>query len=129
MVRVQIQALCVPNYLLLTSLTGFSTGSDPRAGTPPSVLTNTAILTSISLYYLTQSFLSAVWIYAQNPTPFQTVYTKAVTDAPLLFTQFEYNVGFWPKEYVAKLGNLVSYKGMHHVVGVVLTQTDEDASA
>ncbi|KAF7371189.1 putative epoxide hydrolase [Mycena sanguinolenta] len=81
--------------------------SDPRAGTPPSVLNNTAILTSVSLYYLTDSFLSSVWIYAQNSL--KTVYTKAPTDAPLLFTQYEYNVGLWPQEYVAKVGNLVSY--------------------
>ncbi|KAJ7239609.1 Alpha/Beta hydrolase protein [Mycena haematopus] len=81
--------------------------SDPRAGTPPSVLNNTAILTSVSLYYLTNSFLSSVWIYAQNSL--KTVYTKAPTDAPLLFTQYEYNVAVWPQEYVAKVGNLVSY--------------------
>ncbi|KAF7351959.1 Epoxide hydrolase domain protein [Mycena venus] len=55
-------------------------------------------------------FLSSVWIYAQNPTGFQTVYTKAATDAPLLFSQFEYNPALWPEEYVARLGNLVSYK-------------------
>ncbi|KAJ6508059.1 Alpha/Beta hydrolase protein [Mycena vulgaris] len=84
--------------------------SDPRAGTPPSVLTNTAILTSVSLSYLTASFLSSVWIYAQNPTALRTVYTKAPTDAPMLFSQFEYNTGLWPEEYVAKVGNLVSYK-------------------
>ncbi|KAF7328190.1 Epoxide hydrolase domain protein [Mycena venus] len=83
--------------------------SDPRSGTPPSVLTNTAILTSVSLYFLTDSFLSSVWIYAQNPTALTSVYTKAPTDAPLLFSQYEYNVGLWPKEYVAKVGNLVSY--------------------
>jgi hypothetical protein len=41
-----------------------STGSDPRAGTPPSVLNNTAILTSVSLYYLAQSFYppKAGWV-------------------------------------------------------------------
>ncbi|KAJ6471916.1 Alpha/Beta hydrolase protein [Mycena sanguinolenta] len=81
--------------------------SDPRAGTPPSVLNNTAILTFVSLYYLTDSFLSSVWIYAQNSL--KTAYTKASTDAPLLFTQYEYNVGLWPQEYVAKVGNLVLY--------------------
>ncbi|KAJ6471881.1 Alpha/Beta hydrolase protein [Mycena sanguinolenta] len=81
--------------------------SDPRAGTPPSVLNNTAILTFVSLYYLTDSFLSSVWIYAQNSI--KTEYAKASTDAPLLFTQYEYNVGLWPQEYVAKVGNLVSY--------------------
>ncbi|KAJ7467178.1 Alpha/Beta hydrolase protein [Mycena latifolia] len=85
-------------------------GSDPRAGTPPSVLNTTATLTSISLYYLTDSFLSSVWIYAQNPNGFHTVYTKANTDAPMLFSQYEYNIALWPQEYVAKVGNLVSYK-------------------
>ncbi|KAJ6551744.1 Alpha/Beta hydrolase protein [Mycena capillaripes] len=84
--------------------------SDPRAGTPPSVLNNTAILTSVSLYYLTQSFLSSVWLYAQNANLFRTAYTKAVTDAPLLFSMYEYNPGLWPEEYVARVGNLVSYK-------------------
>ncbi|KAJ6594447.1 Alpha/Beta hydrolase protein [Mycena capillaripes] len=88
----------------------FKAYSDPRAGTPPSVLDNTAILTSVSLYYLTESFLSSVWIYAQNPNGFRTVYMGAPTDAPLLFSQYEYNVGLWPEEYVAKVGNLVSYK-------------------
>ncbi|KAJ7792316.1 Alpha/Beta hydrolase protein [Mycena olivaceomarginata] len=83
--------------------------SDPRAGTSPSVLDNTAILTSVSLYCLTDSFLSSVWIYAQNADALKTVYTKAPTDAPLLFSQYEYNVGLWPEEYVAKIGNLVSY--------------------
>ncbi|KAJ6508076.1 Alpha/Beta hydrolase protein [Mycena vulgaris] len=84
--------------------------SDPRAGTPPSELNNTAILTLVSLYYLTDSFLSALWIYAQNPTGLRTVYTKAETNAPMLFSQYEYNIAMWPEEYVAKVGNLVSYK-------------------
>ncbi|KAJ6534693.1 Alpha/Beta hydrolase protein [Mycena vulgaris] len=88
----------------------FKLWSDPRAGTPPSVLDNTVILTSVSLYYLTDSFLSALWMYAQNVDGFPAVYTKAPTDAPMLFSQFGYNVGFWPKEYVARVGNLVSYK-------------------
>ncbi|KAJ7451855.1 Alpha/Beta hydrolase protein [Mycena galericulata] len=84
--------------------------SDPRAGTPPSVLNNTAILTSVSLYYLTDSFLSSVWTYAQNPDAFSTVYSKAATDAPMLFSQYEYNIALLPEEYVAQTGNLVSYK-------------------
>ncbi|KAJ6505205.1 Alpha/Beta hydrolase protein [Mycena sanguinolenta] len=88
----------------------WKTTSDPRAGTPPSVLNNTAILTSVSLYYLTQSFLSSVWIYAQNPNGFGTTFSKAPTDAPMLFSQFEYNIAFWPEEWVAEVGNLVSYK-------------------
>ncbi|KAJ7262592.1 Alpha/Beta hydrolase protein [Mycena rebaudengoi] len=88
----------------------FKLWSDPRSGTPLSVLTNIAILTLVSLYYLTDSFLSAEWIYAQNANGFPEVYTKAPTDAPMLFSQFGYNVRFWPEEYVAGVGNLVSYK-------------------
>ncbi|KAJ7133747.1 Alpha/Beta hydrolase protein [Mycena crocata] len=90
----------------------FKLWSDPRAGTPPSVLTNAAIiyiyaaiLTSVSLYCLTDSFLSSVWIYLKNSNGFRTVYTKAPTDAPLLFSQYEYNSVFRPQEYVAKVGN------------------------
>ncbi|KAJ7784652.1 hypothetical protein B0H16DRAFT_1446826 [Mycena metata] len=75
-------------------------------------LINATILTGVSLYYLTDS-LSAVWVYrdAQNsgPTGLVRNYTKAPTDAPMFFTQLEYN-GFWPEQYVAKVGNLVSYK-------------------
>ncbi|KAJ7674429.1 Alpha/Beta hydrolase protein [Mycena rosella] len=84
--------------------------SDPRAGTGPSALTHTAILTATSLYYLTESFQSAVWIYAQNAGAFADVYTKPATDAPMFFSLFEYNILLWPREYVAKVGNLVSYK-------------------
>ncbi|KAJ7873836.1 Alpha/Beta hydrolase protein [Mycena olivaceomarginata] len=70
----------------------FKLWSDPRAGTPPSVLTNTPILTSISLYFLTESFSSSVWSYAQNPDGIKAVYSRAPTDAPLLFSQFPYNL-------------------------------------
>jgi len=84
--------------------------SDPRAGTGPSALTNTAILTAVSLYYLTSSFQSSVWQYARNNGAFRSEYTKAPTDAPMFYSLFEYNILFWPQEYVAKVGNLVSYK-------------------
>ncbi|KAJ7852848.1 hypothetical protein B0H14DRAFT_2580785 [Mycena olivaceomarginata] len=36
--------------------------------------------------------------------------------------QFEYNTRLWPKEYVGKLGNLVSYKGLYRVVRVLYRQ-------
>src|SRR3569833_117627 len=85
-------------------------GSDPRAGTSPSVLNHNEILRSVSLYYLTRSFLSSVFIYYQNPNGFKTTYTKAKTDAPMLFSAFKYNLGFWPPALVALVGNLVSYK-------------------
>ena len=64
----------------------------------------------MSLYYLTHSFVSSVYIYAQNPSGFAAEYTKAKTDAPLLYTSFNYNVAFWPKTLVEKVGNLVYYK-------------------
>ncbi|WKT53972.1 Epoxide hydrolase-like [Fusarium oxysporum f. sp. vasinfectum] len=84
--------------------------SDPRAGSPPSVITHNEILKSVALYYLTKSFVSSVYIYYANPGGFKTTYTKPTTDAPLLFSAFKYNVGFWPPELVARVGNLVSYK-------------------
>jgi hypothetical protein len=90
-----------------------TTASDPRKGSGPSNLPHNEILREVSLYYLTRSFISSVYIYAQNPGGFKpTDYSnvKARTDAPLLYTTFEYNIGFWPKEFVAAVGNLVSYK-------------------
>ncbi|KAJ7795698.1 Alpha/Beta hydrolase protein [Mycena olivaceomarginata] len=89
---------------------GIKLWSDPRAGTGPSALTHTAILTSVSLYYLTGSFQSSVWQYARNAGPFRTEYTKPPTDAPMLYSIYAYNIVFYPQEYVEKVGNLVSYK-------------------
>ncbi|OIW28330.1 alpha/beta-hydrolase [Coniochaeta ligniaria NRRL 30616] len=88
----------------------FISWSDPRAGTPPSLLNSNEILRSVSLYYLTRSFLSSVYIYFQNPHGFKSSYTKAQTDAPLLFSSFRYNVAFWPPALVEQVGNLVLYK-------------------
>jgi hypothetical protein len=65
----------------------------------------------VSLYYLTQTFQSSVWIYAQNPSGFSPDYVKPATDAPLLFSLYEFDIMFWPKEYVEQVGNLVLYKG------------------
>ncbi|KAK1749663.1 Alpha/Beta hydrolase protein [Echria macrotheca] len=84
--------------------------SDPRAGTAPSVLDHNEILRSVSLFYLTKSITSSAYIYAQNANAFKTQYTKANTDAPLLFSAFKYNVGFWPPAKVAQVGNLVEYR-------------------
>ncbi|KAK7050663.1 epoxide hydrolase domain protein [Favolaschia claudopus] len=83
--------------------------SDLRAGTGPSLLNSTNLLTLVSLYHLTHTFLSSVWIYAQNANVIRAVYTKAATDAPMLFTDYKYNLAFWPEEYVNKIGNLVEY--------------------
>jgi hypothetical protein len=85
-------------------------GSDPRAGTPPSTITHAEILLEVSLYYLTRSFVTSGYIYAQNPNGFKSVYTKALNDAPLLYSSFKYNVGFWPRQLVGEIGNLVYYQ-------------------
>lgn len=86
-------------------------GSDPRAGTGPSKLDHNEILRSVSLYCLTRSFVSSVFMYFQNAVTggFRQNYTKAMTDAPMLYSAFKYNVGFWPPDAVAKVGNLVGY--------------------
>ncbi|CAI7626570.1 unnamed protein product [Penicillium viridicatum] len=88
----------------------FMNWSDPNAGTWPSVLNRNEILRSVSLYYLTETFASSVLIYSQNPNSWKTDYSKARNDAPLLFSSFKYNVGFWPAKLVSKVGNLVLYK-------------------
>lgn len=51
-----------------------------------------------------------MYFYQQNPGAFSPVYSKANTDAPLLYSTFAYNIGFWPKGLVELSGNLVSYK-------------------
>jgi len=99
-------------------LTASHAGSDPRAGTPPSVIDHTEILRSVSLYYLSRSFSSSVFIYFQNPDSFGTSYTKAATDAPLLFSAFRYNVGFWPPAVVERVGNLVLYRSKWQYLAV-----------
>lgn len=87
-------------------------GSDPQAGKPPSVLTRNEILRCVSLYYLTQSFLSSVFTYAQNPMAFRHAYTKAPTAAPMFLSQFKYNVGFWPRPVAERVGNLMEFQSM-----------------
>ncbi|KAF9775825.1 hypothetical protein IL306_006040 [Fusarium sp. DS 682] len=39
-----------------------------------------------------------------------TTYTKPPTDAPMLFSAFKYNVGYWPPKLVAQVGNLVHFE-------------------
>ncbi|KAK8051503.1 alpha/beta-hydrolase [Apiospora rasikravindrae] len=83
--------------------------SDPSAGTGPSVLTHKEILRQVSLYYLSKSFVSSVFTYAHNAAASKASYTKARNDAPMLYSSFKYNGGFWPKEIIALVGNLVSH--------------------
>ncbi|KAF7905069.1 uncharacterized protein EAF01_005590 [Botrytis porri] len=83
--------------------------SDPQAGTPPSVLTHNEILREISLYFLTKSFVSSVFTYAQNTDAYGSIFTKAQTDAPMLFSSFKYSGAFWTEKVVSWVGNLVVY--------------------
>ncbi|KAJ7049681.1 hypothetical protein C8F01DRAFT_1264903 [Mycena amicta] len=90
------------------------------------------VLTAVSLYALTDSVVSAGWIYAANPTGFKSVYAypgPGTDDAPpMVFSHFAYNVGLWPEEWVSKVGNLVDYRvhaagghfaGLDNPVGLV----------
>ncbi|KAF2966308.1 hypothetical protein GQX73_g7264 [Xylaria multiplex] len=83
-------------------------GSDPRRGTGPSLLTDNEILRTVSLSYLSGSFASAGYIYQQNNGAFNQEYTRAKTDAPLLFSGFPYNNGAWPDASIAMIGNHVN---------------------
>ncbi|KAL9032751.1 MAG: hypothetical protein Q9180_006325 [Flavoplaca navasiana] len=86
--------------------------ADIRAGQSPSLLTHNEILRSISLYYLTDSFMPSVYTYAQEPQfPYKEgIYRRARTDAPMLVSYFKYVIGFWPEDVLRMMGNLVSYR-------------------
>lgn len=58
---------------------------------------------------MSKSFVSSVFTYAQNAMSSRAAYTKARNDAPMLYSSFKYNGGFWPKEIIARVGNLVSH--------------------
>ncbi|KAI0013888.1 Alpha/Beta hydrolase protein [Xylariaceae sp. FL0662B] len=85
--------------------------SDPRAGTAPSQITHHEILRHVSLYYLSESFQSSVYIYAQNAALLNSPFNSHPnTDAPFLYSNFKYNAWFWPRQLVETVENLVFYK-------------------
>ncbi|QRV78072.1 epoxide hydrolase [Ceratobasidium sp. AG-Ba] len=86
--------------------------SDPQYGVPPSTITNNTILTAVSIYYLTRTFETAANIYFQNPAGFQQQLLKAVNDIPMGFSEYPYEGMFYPKFYLAEMGNLV-YHSAH----------------
>lgn len=75
-------------------------------------------LTFVSLYTLTDSMLSAIYIYAHNPDLFTGEYRKPKNDAPMVFANYKYDVGYWPKEYVEKVSNLVQFNGELYLLAV-----------
>ncbi|KAF7322062.1 Epoxide hydrolase domain protein [Mycena kentingensis (nom. inval.)] len=85
---------------------------------PPSPLyttNNSTLLTAVSLYALTDSAVSAGWIYAANPTAFGMDFAYpgpgSVEDAPpMVFSHFPFNIALWPEEYVRKVGKVVAYR-------------------
>lgn len=74
------------------------------------MLNNNEILRSVSLYYLTKTFISSVYAYTENAIGFKSDYTMAHTDAPMLVSIFKYNTVFWPRVLAEKVGNLVLYR-------------------
>ncbi|EJD48571.1 alpha/beta-hydrolase [Auricularia subglabra TFB-10046 SS5] len=80
--------------------------SDPTGN---SDLTSKDILTGVSLYFLTKSFLQSVYQYAYNPGTFQPP-RKANTDAPMAYGNFKWDAIHWPRYYAAQLGNLAFYR-------------------
>ncbi|KAH8928410.1 alpha/beta-hydrolase [Atractiella rhizophila] len=84
--------------------------SDPQFGVSPSTWSNNTILSWVSLYYLSESFFSAEWIYGANPNGFRASYDIGkVPTTPMAMSNYKYNVGGWPKAYASKVGNLTFY--------------------
>lgn len=91
------------------------TGADVRAEESPSVFTHNEILRSISLYYLTDTFMPSVYTYAQEPQfPYQEgIYRRARTDAPMLVSYFKYPIKFWPEDVLRTYGSRLRPKLMN----------------
>ncbi|KAH8919531.1 alpha/beta-hydrolase [Atractiella rhizophila] len=85
--------------------------SDPQFGVAPSTWTNDTILSWVSLYFLTDTFLSSTWIYTANGASTRPSYDdlEKIPTAPMGMSNFKYNVAAWPKAYAAKVGNLTFY--------------------
>jgi hypothetical protein len=76
---------------------------------PPSTVTDDTILTSVSLYYLSRTFLSGAWIYTR--AVLFTDYNVTHPATPMGFSAFRYNMYQWPKQLIAQVGNLTVYRG------------------
>jgi hypothetical protein len=87
-------------------------GADPNAGTGVSLLNHNEILRSVTLTYLTNTFISSIYTYAQDTDlPYiKGIVNRAHTDAPMFVTFFKYSIGFWPESVLRLMGNLVQYR-------------------
>ncbi|CAE6431114.1 unnamed protein product [Rhizoctonia solani] len=82
-------------------------GHDPLIGTAPSTLNNNTILTSVSLYYLTRTFETAVNVYYQNRGELWSTPRRAVNRIPMGFADYRYEAQYYPEFYLQEVGNLV----------------------
>ncbi|CEL61479.1 Putative epoxide hydrolase OS=Stigmatella aurantiaca (strain DW4/3-1) GN=STAUR_4299 PE=3 SV=2 [Rhizoctonia solani AG-1 IB] len=82
---------------------------DPLMGSSPSTLTNNTIITTVSLYYLSQTFETSVNTYYQNPNEFPSVMRRAANNIPMGFASYRYEAQYYPQFYLSKIGNLVYY--------------------
>ncbi|RYP41967.1 hypothetical protein DL767_000598 [Monosporascus sp. MG133] len=94
------------------------TWADPNAGTGVSLLNHNEILRSVTLTYLTNTFISSIYTYAQDTDlPYiKGIINRAHTDAPMFVTFFRYSIGFWPESVLRLMGNLVQYR-LHETGG------------
>ncbi|KAF8516433.1 Alpha/Beta hydrolase protein [Hysterangium stoloniferum] len=86
-----------------------------RDWSDPSRVDITYILTTVSLYYLTGSFPTSLYIYAQN-SGFSPGDVKAITPKPFGYSSFQWEGIFsrHPKSFIDALGNLTYYKEHYH---------------
>ncbi|KAF8531967.1 Alpha/Beta hydrolase protein [Gautieria morchelliformis] len=79
----------------------------------PSKVDVTQILTTVSLYYLTESFPTSLYIYAQN-VGFSSSDVKSNNDKPFGYSSFRWEGIRHPEAYLRGIGNLTYYKEHHH---------------
>ncbi|KAF8585044.1 epoxide hydrolase 1 [Ramaria rubella] len=75
----------------------------------PKLVDNTQILTTVSLYYLTGSFPTSLFVYAQN-VGFSPTDIKAKTDKPFGYSSFRWEGIRHPEGFLRALGNLTYYR-------------------
>ncbi|EJD48565.1 alpha/beta-hydrolase [Auricularia subglabra TFB-10046 SS5] len=82
----------------------FYAWSDPQGQFTPK-----DVLTGVSLYFLTRTFLPSIFEYAHNPADYQPP-KKANTTWPLGYGHFKWDTGHWPRYYIAQFANLTFYR-------------------
>ncbi|KIJ55643.1 hypothetical protein M422DRAFT_151860 [Sphaerobolus stellatus SS14] len=86
-----------------------------RDWSDPSFVNVTYILSTASLYFLTGSFPTTLYVYAQNFPGFAPSDVKAVTSKPFGYATYQWEGVRHPKVFLEGLGNLTYYK--EHIEG------------